>query len=113
LGVTHCLTAIIHPEVKIWETSFLFHLVSKIEYWREVPAVLLLLNNAILILRLVFSDSDRQITWKIIFCTVVHDIVGSSVLTFIDMTLLAPEIWRLWLDFWRICGPQPTLCISH
>jgi hypothetical protein len=92
---------------------FLFNQVNKIRCWRELPTVFILVNKTRLILRLVCSDSGRQIAWKIIICTAVHKTVGSSIMTSLDIILLATGIWRGCLDFWKIYGPLPTLWIKH
>jgi len=50
------------------------------------------------------TNSGHQAPWMTIFCTVGLHIHGSSELTLLHVTHLAPQIFGRVLDFWKICA---------
>jgi len=50
------------------------------------------------------TNPGHQAAWMTIFCTVAPHVCGSSELTLLHVTHLAPQIFGRVLDFWKICA---------
>ena len=51
------------------------------------------------------TNPRRQVAVTTKFCMVVPNICGPSVRNWLHVTFQAPEIFRLLLDFWKLCLP--------
>jgi hypothetical protein len=56
------------------------------------------------------TNPGSEVARASIFYMVTYNICGSAVWNWLLVTLLAPRIWRWFLDIWKICEPSALLC---
>jgi hypothetical protein len=60
-----------------------------------------------------YTNYGGQVAWATKFCTVTHNVCGSTLQILLYVTLIVPRILRLLVDFLKICAPLLQAALVH